>query len=338
MAGLSDDIATAPFIPSNQAPGPLREHRCLHSRGHPSRRRRSVAGSGACRLCATPPTDPIERAAFEQNNDPLEPMNREILDFNLFLDRILLKPVPSSMSRSVPEQGRDTLKRALDNMKEPVVAINNVLQGELGACRHHRRAVCRQLDARLRRLLRRREAMGPEKADRRFRADAVRLGVAAGTLSDAPGSGPVEPARRARHGGRCLHGPVQLIWRPPRTSTRCRSPALSSAASTSAPASSTCSTSLQKNSLDFYAQLRSLSQQRRAAELRHGAAPPPGGDLYQDPGKPAAPPAKPAVPSATRTTAPTVAAAKSRPRVHVASKTQGASYGGISITLRSARP
>ncbi len=53
---------------------------------------------------------------------------------------------------------------------------------------------------------------------------------------------------------------------------------------------------LQKNSLDFYAQLRSLSQQHRAAELRHGKAVEPGPSFYQDPGQdpgksPAAPPA-----------------------------------------------
>ena len=34
--------------------------------------------------CATPPTDPTERALFEQNNDPLEPLNRNILDVNQF--------------------------------------------------------------------------------------------------------------------------------------------------------------------------------------------------------------------------------------------------------------
>ena len=48
---------------------------------------------------------------------------------------------------------------------------------------------------------------------------------------------------------------------------------------------------LEKNSLDFYAQLRSLAQQKRAAELRHGAAPEPGSDFYQDPSK--TPAAKP---------------------------------------------
>src|SRR5665213_2058397 len=43
--------------------------------------------------CATPPTDPAARAEFDQTNDPLEPLNREIFDFNQFLNRVLLKPV-----------------------------------------------------------------------------------------------------------------------------------------------------------------------------------------------------------------------------------------------------
>src|SRR5439155_16544359 len=42
---------------------------------------------------------------------------------------------------------------------------------------------------------------------------------------------------------------------------------------------------LQKNSLDFYAQLRSLAQQHRAAELRRGAASEPGTNFYEDPSK-----------------------------------------------------
>jgi len=47
--------------------------------------------------CATPPTDPIDRAAFEQRNDPLEPLNRHILDANQVLDRILLRLSPRPM-------------------------------------------------------------------------------------------------------------------------------------------------------------------------------------------------------------------------------------------------
>src|SRR6266567_2262881 len=76
--------------------------------------------------CATTPSDPAERAVFEQNNDPLEPLNRQTLDLNLFVDRILLKPVTKVYIAIVPEEGRDALKQMLDNMKEPVVVINNV--------------------------------------------------------------------------------------------------------------------------------------------------------------------------------------------------------------------
>jgi len=46
---------------------------------------------------------------------------------------------------------------------------------------------------------------------------------------------------------------------------------------------------LEKNSLDFYAQLRSLWQQKRAAELRRGTAPQPGAGFYDDPAKASAP-------------------------------------------------
>jgi phospholipid-binding lipoprotein MlaA len=54
---------------------------------------------------------------------------------------------------------------------------------------------------------------------------------------------------------------------------------------------------LQKNSLDFYAALRSLSQQKRAAELRRGAAPETAPNFYNDPGKAAPKPAQPAAPA-----------------------------------------
>jgi len=67
---------------------------------------------------------------------------------------------------------------------------------------------------------------------------------------------------------------------------------------------------LQKNSLDFYAQLRSLSQQHRAAELGRGAAPDPGADFYQDPSVSPAGPAKPAAPPASSPPAPAPAAGK----------------------------
>ena len=43
--------------------------------------------------CAGAPADPADREAFYEANDSLEPLNRSIFEFNLGLDRIVLKPV-----------------------------------------------------------------------------------------------------------------------------------------------------------------------------------------------------------------------------------------------------
>src|SRR5579864_2075575 len=84
----------------------------------------------AVSACATPPTDPVARADFDRTNDPLEPMNRKILDFNLFMDRILIKPVAEGYRTVVPEYARNRLRNFLDNLDEPVIFINDSLQGE----------------------------------------------------------------------------------------------------------------------------------------------------------------------------------------------------------------
>ena len=43
--------------------------------------------------CATVPRDPAARAEFKAQHDPLEPLNRRIFAFNLFVDRKALKPI-----------------------------------------------------------------------------------------------------------------------------------------------------------------------------------------------------------------------------------------------------
>jgi phospholipid-binding lipoprotein MlaA len=70
---------------------------------------------------------------------------------------------------------------------------------------------------------------------------------------------------------------------------------------------------IEKNSVDFYAEMRSLAQQHRAAELKNGKAPDAEPDLYVDPGK-----AEPAKPGAAKTL-PAPAASKAPP-VRVAAR------------------
>jgi len=82
--------------------------------------------------CATPPEDPIERAAFEEANDPIEEINRDIFDFNLWIDRNILKPVAIGYRDVVPEQVRDSTDNFFKNVRTPIVLANDILQGESG--------------------------------------------------------------------------------------------------------------------------------------------------------------------------------------------------------------
>ncbi len=82
--------------------------------------------------CATPPpaNDPEAVAEYEQINDPLEPTNRAIFEFNQALDRALIKPAAKGYREVVPEFGRDRIEDFLTNANEPMVFVNDVLQAE----------------------------------------------------------------------------------------------------------------------------------------------------------------------------------------------------------------
>lgn len=81
--------------------------------------------------CATPPTDPAERAAFDETNDPLEPMNREIFAVNQFADDILIAPIADMYRTFTPPPIQSRFSNVLDNLRQPLVLTNNLLQGDL---------------------------------------------------------------------------------------------------------------------------------------------------------------------------------------------------------------
>src|ERR1700744_3015094 len=85
--------------------------------------------AGGLAACATPPTDPDQRAEFEEANDPLEPVNRVVFDFNQFVDRILLKPAAKVYRTVLPEFAQGVVHNVLQNMNEPVTFMNASLQG-----------------------------------------------------------------------------------------------------------------------------------------------------------------------------------------------------------------
>jgi phospholipid-binding lipoprotein MlaA len=94
-----------------------------------------AAVAGVCLLaagCATKP-DPTDEAAvqaYNEANDPLEPMNRYFFEVNQFLDEILLKPFAGWYHLALPDPAEDGVRNFLRNLKSPVYLANDLFQGE----------------------------------------------------------------------------------------------------------------------------------------------------------------------------------------------------------------
>ncbi len=78
-------------------------------------------GSSGTSAAAKPEVDAI--------NDPFEPVNRAILEFNKIIDHFILKPALLTY-QIVPPPIRDGVHNALVNLKGPIIFAHDLLQGE----------------------------------------------------------------------------------------------------------------------------------------------------------------------------------------------------------------
>ncbi|MDE2183216.1 MAG: VacJ family lipoprotein [Alphaproteobacteria bacterium] len=62
-------------------------------------------------------------------NDPYEPTNRAIFDFNMKIDNAVAKPVAKFYNHAVPQPARTGIHNFLTNLDKPVTLGNDVLQG-----------------------------------------------------------------------------------------------------------------------------------------------------------------------------------------------------------------
>ncbi len=255
-----------------------------------------LAAAGPLVGCATPPSDPAERAAFERTNDPLEPTNRKILEANMVLDKILLRPVAKAYVTILPEEARDALRRVLDNLKEPVVVINNVLQGRLDSAGITVGRFVVNSTLGVAGLMDVASKWGMERQPADFGQTLYVWGLPEGPYLILPVFGPSNPRDAIGMGVDAYIDPFALLATAENADELEISRFVLDGVDQRARVLDVLD-DLQKNSLDFYAALRSLSQQKRAAELRRGAAPETAPNFYNDPGKAAPRPAQPAAPA-----------------------------------------
>ncbi len=68
--------------------------------------------------------------ADEDENDPLEPLNRTIYFMNSIVDAIILKPLAITYRLVLPEEVRNGVGNAFANLAAPITSLNHLLQGE----------------------------------------------------------------------------------------------------------------------------------------------------------------------------------------------------------------
>lgn len=237
--------------------------------------------------CASVPTDPAARAEFKANNDPLEPFNRRIFAVNLALDRALIKPLALGYRRVLPEKGRDALRHLLDNLNEPLVFANTVLQGRPKSART---TVCRFLlnsTVGIGGLVDVASGRKLPKQIGDFGQTLWAWGMPEGPYLMLPLFGPSSPRNGIGMGVDALFDPFRYAAREydfgaPVIIGRAVLDGIDKRARNIEAVDE-----MQKESVDYYASLRSLYRQNRAAELRGNVqvAPQPLPDLYDDPGK-----------------------------------------------------
>ncbi len=82
--------------------------------------------------CAKRPPDsaPDAQLAYDEANDPLEPMNRSIFAFNTLFDDVILAPTARLYRMWGPPDVRDGISNFVSNWREPVTFVNDTLQAE----------------------------------------------------------------------------------------------------------------------------------------------------------------------------------------------------------------
>jgi phospholipid-binding lipoprotein MlaA len=230
----------------------------------------AVMAAGAC---ATPPSDPAARAEFENTNDPLEPLNRKLFDINFFLDRILIKPLAVTYEAAVPENGRTAIRHFLDNLREPIVFANNVLQGQFKRAHDTAGRFAMNSTLGLGGVLDLATKAGLEKQSGDFGQTLYSWGVPEGPYLFLPILGPSNPRDAIGFGVDAYADPFSLAISGSEIDNAEYGRFAVNGIDQRERNIQTLD-ELQRTAIDFYSELRSLARQHRAAELRHGEPPP----------------------------------------------------------------
>ncbi len=248
--------------------------------------------------CVLPPRDdPAALAAYKEANDPLEGFNRAIFGFNEGTDILLFRPAAEIYRTVLPNPVRNGIRNFLRNLRSPLDIANNLLQGDFKGAEVATKRFLVNTTAGVGGVLDIAADNGlPYRSEDLGQTLAV-WGVPEGPFLVLPLLGPSNFRDAAGVAGEAYGDPLNL-WAT--NTDRDEIPivrgivgGIDTRAGLIEPIDD-----LRRNSLDYYASLRSLYRQNRISEINNGQVPA-GSESYPEfpefPDDPAAPaPAAPA--------------------------------------------
>jgi len=214
----------------------------------------------------------------DTDNDPAEKVNRAIFKVNLAADHAVIRPVAEAYTDHVPELVQQGIHNVVQNLKEPGVAINDLLQGNVDHAWQAAQRLAVNSTVGVAGIVDVASKWGvpPHKAD--FGQTLAVWGVGEGPFVELPLLGPSNPRDTLGTAVDMALNPLTFIGGAPAT--------YASVATGGANAVDTRAQHLQdldaleKNSLDYYATLRSVYRQHRDAEITAAKQPePPQGNV-----------------------------------------------------------
>ncbi len=218
--------------------------------------------------CATEPpsNDPEAVAAYKQANDPLEPFNRAMFEVNLGLDKAIIKPIAYVYKEIVPDIFRNFVRNFLDNLRSPIIFVNDLLQGEFERAGTTLIRFIMNSSFGIAGINDFAGEVDLMKHDEDFGQTLAVAGVESGPYLMLPIFGPSNPRDGIGILVDLLLDPFRYIGNTAFGLARSGARAVD----TRARRYDTIN-DLERTSLDFYAAVRSLHRQRRADEIRNGA-------------------------------------------------------------------
>ena len=215
--------------------------------------------------------------AQDRENDPLEPVNRAVFEFNRVLDGLILEPAARMYRTAAPEFVRDGVQNFLVNLRTPIVLANDLLQGEFARAEKTLGRFMLNTILGFGGLIDVGGRIGmPERHSEDFGQTLAVYGVGDGPYLVLPLLGPSNPRDAVGYVVDLAFDPVFFLAPTDVGYGRFGAEALSFREENIETIEE-----LERSSIDLYAATRTLVRQLRGNEIRNGA-PAPFEDIYDE--------------------------------------------------------